>query len=130
MMDVEKLAEELVQLNVVQLNQLMQILQEKYGINMNAGVVVAPSAGGPPEATGDSGQQEKATVDVVIAGISPTASKLKIIQVVKRILNVDLKVAKEYVDKVPSVIKKGVSKDEAEAISKELSELGCTIELK
>jgi len=129
-MEVEKLAEELVQLNAVQLNQLMQILQDKYGINMNAGVVVAPSAGGGAEAPSDSGQQEKSTVDVVIAGISPTASKLKIIQVVKKILNVDLKAAKEYVDNVPSVIKKGVPKEEAEAISKELSEVGCTVELK
>lgn len=129
-MDVEKLADELVQLNISQLNQLEKILKDKYGIEFSGGIAVGAGGVAPSETSVSQESPAKKNVDVVIVGLSPTASKLKIIQTVKKILNVDLKKAKELVDNLPSTIKSGVPQEEAEGILKELSEAGCSVELK
>ena len=128
MSELEKLAEELVNLNVVQLNELSRILKEKYGINIGEGLVVGGASASAQ--TEEKKAETKTQFDLVLVGISPTASKLKIIQAIKKILDVDLKKAKELTDNLPSTLKQAISKEDAEPIINELSELGCSLELR
>ena len=110
MADLKKLAEELVNLTVKDVNELAQILKEEYGIEPAAAAVAvaAPAAGAAAPAA-----EEKTSFDVELK--SAGANKLAIVKLVKELTGLGLKEAKDMVDAAPSVIKEGVSKDEAEA---------------
>lgn len=125
MADLSKLAEELVNLTVKEVNDLAKILKDEYGIEPAAAAVAvaAPAAGG--DAAADAGPS---TYDVVIT--SGGQSKLKVIKLVKDLLGVDLKAAKELVDGAPKAIKQGVSPEEAESLKAQLEEAGAEVELK
>ncbi len=125
MADLKKLAEELVNLTVKDVNELAQILKEEYGIEPAAAAVAvaAPAAGGAAPAA-----EEKSSFDVELK--SAGANKLAIVKLVKELTGLGLKEAKDMVDAAPSVIKEGVSKDEAEALKKQLTEAGAEVELK
>ncbi|MDI9538997.1 MAG: 50S ribosomal protein L7/L12 [Bacteroidota bacterium] len=124
MADIKKLAEELVNLTVKEVNELATILKDEYGIEpAAAAVAVAPAAGG--DAAEAAAQTE---FDVILK--SAGGSKLAIVKLVKEMTGVGLKEAKELVDKAPTAIKEKVTKEEAEALKAQLEEAGAEVELK
>ena len=125
MADLKKLAEELVNLTVKEVNELADIMKEEYGIEPAAAAVAvaAPGAG-----DGGEGQEEKTEFDVILK--SPGSSKLAVVKLVKELTGLGLKDAKGVVDSAPAPIKEGISKDEAEGIKKSLEEAGAEVELK
>src|SRR4030042_6736500 len=125
MADLKAFAEQLVNLSVKEVNELAQILKEEYGIEPAAAVVaVAGSAVG-----GDRGAvaEEKTSFDVVLK--SPGGQKLQIVKLVKDLTGLGLKEAKALVDSAPAAVKEGITKDEAEALKKQLEEAGAEVEL-
>jgi len=127
MADLKKLAEELVNLTVKDVNELAQILKDEYGIEPAAAAAVAVAA---PAAAGAAGAaaEEKTSFDVELK--SAGAAKLQIVKLVKELTGLGLKEAKDLVDAAPSVIKEGLSKDDAENMKKQLTEAGAEVELK
>lgn len=125
MADVKKIADELVNLTVKEVNELADYLKEEYGIEPAAAAAVAVA--GP--AGGDTGgAEEKSEFDVVLTAAG--ASKLAVVKLVKDLTGTGLKESKDLVDNAPSTIKEGVAKDEAEALKKQLEEAGAEVELK
>ena len=126
MADLKKFAEELVNLTVKEVNELAEILKEEYGIEpaAAAAVVAAPAAG----AEGGAAGEEKTSFDVIINNAGQ--SKLAVVKLVKELTSLGLKEAKELVDAAPKPIKEGVTKDEAEALQKQLEEAGAEVEVK
>ena len=124
MADIKKLAEELVNLTVKEVNELATILKDEYGIEpAAAAVAVAPAAGG---AAAEAAVQTEFDVILKSAG----GSKLAIVKLVKEMTGVGLKEAKELVDKAPTAIKEKVTKEEAESLKTQLEEAGAEVELK
>lgn len=121
MADVKKLAEELVNLTVVEVNELSTILKDEYGIEPAAAAVVVAAGGG------EAAAEEKTEFDVVLKAAG--ASKLAVVKLVKDLTGVGLKEAKDLVDGAPQTLKEAVSKDEAEALKKQLEEAGAEVEL-
>jgi len=127
MADIKKIADDLVNLTVKEVNELTEILKEDYGIEpAAAAVAVAPAAGG----SGDSGSdaESKTEFDVILKAAG--GSKLAVVKLVKELTGKGLKDAKDLVDAAPSTLKEGVAKDEAEAMKKQLEEAGAEVELK
>lgn len=124
MADLKKLAEELVNLTVKDVNELADILKEEYGIEPAAAAAVVAA----PGAAGAAGEAEQTEFDVMLN--SAGTAKLKIIKAVKELCGLGLKEAKALVDSAPVAVKEGVSKDEAEALKAKLEEEGADIELK
>ncbi|MBR1698313.1 MAG: 50S ribosomal protein L7/L12 [Bacteroidales bacterium] len=125
MADVKKLAEELVNLTVKDVQELAKILKEEYGIEPAAAAVAvaAPAAAG--EAAAPAEQTE---FDVILT--SAGQAKLQVIKAVKENAGLGLKEAKELVDKAPVAVKEKVSKAEAEALKAALEEAGAEVEVK
>lgn len=126
MADLKKLAEELVNLTVKDVNELAQILKEEYGIEPAAAAVAV--AGPAVAGAAAPAAEEKSSFDVVLK--SAGANKLAIVKLVKELTGLGLKEAKDIVDAAPANVKEGVSKDEAEALKKQLTEAGAEVELK
>ncbi|MBO5596955.1 MAG: 50S ribosomal protein L7/L12 [Bacteroidales bacterium] len=126
MADVKKLAEELVNLTVKDVQELAKILKEEYGIEPAAAAVAvaAPAAAG--EAAGAAAEQTEFDVILTSAG----QAKLQVIKAVKENAGLGLKEAKELVDKAPVAVKEKVSKAEAEALKAALEEAGAEVEVK
>jgi len=126
MADIKALAEQLVNLTVKEVNELAQFLKEEYGIEPAAAAVAvaAPAAGGDEAAA----PAEKTTFDVVLK--APGGAKLQIVKLVKELTGLGLKESKELVDKAPTAVKEGCSKEEAESIKASLEEAGAEVELK
>ena len=125
MADIKKLAEELVNLSVKDVNELADILKEEYGIEPASAAPVVAAAG--PGAEGE-GEAEQTEFDVMLN--SPGQAKLKIIKLVKELTGLGLKEAKALVDSAPAAVKEGVAKEEAEELKSKLEEEGAEIELK
>ncbi|MHC5202890.1 50S ribosomal protein L7/L12 [Myroides sp. LJL119] len=122
MADLKQFAEQLVNLTVKEVNELATILKDEYGIEpAAAAVVVAGGAEG-----GAAEEQTEFTVVLKEAG----ASKLAVVKAVKELTGLGLKESKDIVDSVPTNVKEGVSKDEAEGLKKALEEAGAVVELK
>ncbi|TRX64312.1 50S ribosomal protein L7/L12 [Carboxylicivirga sp. M1479] len=124
MADIKKLAEELVNLTVKDVNELAEILKEEYGIEPAAAAVAVAG----PAAGGEAAAAEQTEFDVILN--SPGGSKLAIVKLVKEMTGVGLKEAKELVDKAPTALKEKVTKEEAEALKSQLEEAGAEVELK
>jgi large subunit ribosomal protein L7/L12 len=124
MADLKAFAEQLVNLTVKEVNELAQILKDEYGIEPAAAAVAV--AAGPAAAAEVA--EEKTAFDVVLKAAG--ANKLAIVKLVKELTGLGLKEAKDMVDAAPSVIKEGATKDEAEALKKQLVEGGAEVELK
>ena len=124
MADIKKLAEELVNLKVTEVNELAQILKEEYGIEPAAAAVAVAA----PAAAGDAAPAEKSTFDVILK--SAGQAKLQVIKAVKEAAGLSLGDAKALVDAAPKAVKEGVSKEEAEALKSSLEEAGAEVELK
>ena len=116
--------EEVKSLTVLELNDLVKALEEEFGVS--AAAMAAPAAGG---AAAGAAAEEKTEFDVVLAGFD-AAAKIKVIKVVREITGLGLGEAKAVVEAAPKAIKEGVSKDEAEALKKQLEEAGAKVELK
>jgi len=127
MADLKAFAEQLVGLTVKEVNELATILKDEYGIEPAAAapVMIAGGAGG-----GDAAPvvAEKTSFDVILK--APGAAKLAVVKLVKDLTGLGLKEAKELVDGSPKPIKEGVTKDEAEALRKQLEEAGAEVEVK
>ena len=126
MADIEKIAEDLSNLTVLEAAELAKLLEEKWGVSAAA----APMAMAMPTGGGDAGgtAEEKSEFDVVLA--SAGASKINVIKEVRTITGLGLKEAKDLVEGAPKPVKEGVSKDEAEQIKAKLEEAGATVEVK
>ena len=118
---IEKLIEEIDSLTVVELNDLVKAIEEKYGVSAVA--AAAPAAAG---AAGDA--EEKTSFDVVLKEAGD--QKIKVIKVVRDATGLGLKEAKELVDGAPKTVKEGASKEEAEELKAKFTEVGAVIELK
>ncbi|MCC5939835.1 MAG: 50S ribosomal protein L7/L12 [Lunatimonas sp.] len=126
MADLKAFAEQLVNLTVKEVNELAAILKDDYGIEpaAAAATVVAAGAGGGEAAA----EEEKTSFDVILKAAG--GQKLAVVKLVKELTGLGLKEAKEVVDGAPKAIKEGVSKDEADALKKQLEEAGAEVELK
>ena len=126
MTDLNKIAEELSSLTVLEASELAKLLEDKWGVSAAAPVVVSAAASGT--VTGDETAEEKTEFDVVLAAFG--AKKINVIKEVRAATGLGLKEAKDLVESAPKVIKEGVFKDEAEKLKKVLEEVGATVELK
>ena len=126
MADIEKIAEELSNLTVLEAAELATLLEEKWGVSAAA----APMAMAMPAGGGDAGgaAEEKTEFDVVLTVVG--ASKINVIKEVRAITSLGLKEAKDLVEGAPKAVKEGVSKDEADEIKGKLEEAGATVEVK
>ena len=123
--DIKKLAEELVNMTVLEVNELKNVLKDEYGIEPAAAAVAVaagPAAGG--EAAADEGKSE---YDVVLKDAG--AQKIAVIKAVKEATGLGLGEAKAIVDGAPATVKEKVAKADAEAMKKALEEAGATVEL-
>ena len=125
MADIKKLAEELVNLTVKEVNELANVLKEEYGIEPAAAAVAVAAA---PAADGGAAAAEKTSFDVILK--SAGQAKLQVVKVVKDITGLGLKEAKDLVDGAPKAIKEGVSKEEAEQVKSQLEAAGAEVEVK
>ena len=124
MADVNKLAEELVGLTILEAKELNDILKDEYGIEPAAAAVVAgPAAGG-----GDAAAEAKDEFVVVLASFG--GNKIAVIKEVRGITGLGLKEAKELVEGAPKAVKEGVPEAEANDIKEKLEAAGATVELK
>jgi large subunit ribosomal protein L7/L12 len=120
--DVKKIAEELVKLTVLEVNELKNVLKDEYGIEPAAAAVAVAAA----PAEGGAAADEKSEFDVVLKDAG--AQKIAVIKAVKEATGLGLGEAKAIVD-AGGVVKEKVAKDEAEALKKALEEAGATVEL-
>lgn len=122
----KSLVEEIEKMSVLDLAELVEILEDKFGVSTTTPVAMAsaPVAGG--DASNVTDEKSEFDVELVSAG----DSKINVIKAVKTITDVGLKDAKDMVDAVPKVIKEKVAKEEAEEMKKNLEEAGATVELK
>ena len=125
MADIKKLAEELVNLTVKEVNELAKILKDEYGIEPAAAAVAVAAA---PAGGGEVEEAVQTEFDVILKFAGN--SKLAIVKLVKEITTLGLKEAKELVDKAPIAIKEKITKEEAESIKSQLEEQGAEVELK
>ena len=125
MADVKAIAEELVNLTVKEVNDLVNVLKEDYGIEPAAAAV---AVAGPAAGATAAAAKEKTEFDVVLTAVGD--AKLKVVKAVKEACGLGLKEAKDLVDAAPKAVKTGVSKEDAEALKKAIEEAGATVEIK
>jgi large subunit ribosomal protein L7/L12 len=118
----KKLVEEIESMSVLDLNELVKLLEKKFGVSAVA--VAAPAAGGA--ADGGAEEKDEFTVSLVDAG----SQKIAVIKVVKEVAGLGLKEAKDLVEGAPADVKTGAKKEEAEDIKAKLEEAGAKVELK
>lgn len=116
-----KFVEDIKTLSVLELSELVDAIQEEFGVT--AAVAAGPAASGPAPAA-----EEKTEFDVIMTGFGD--KKMNVIKVVKDLLGLGLKESKEFVEAVPKAVKEGVSKAEADELKAKLEEAGATIEIK
>ena len=123
MADINAIIEAIKGLTILELNDLVKAVEEEFGVSAAApvGVAVAGAAAAPAA-------EEKTEFDVILTAAG--ASKLNVIKVVREITGLGLKDAKDLVEGAPKAIKEGATKDEAEALKKQLEEAGASVELK
>jgi large subunit ribosomal protein L7/L12 len=119
----KKIVSEIEEMSVMELSELVKVFEKKFGVSAAAVAVAGPAAGG---AGGGEDEKSTATVELTDAG----ANKISVIKVVKEVLALGLKEAKDLVDGVPSILKENISKDEANELKKKLEEAGGKVTLK
>ncbi len=124
-MAVADLISEVEKLTVLELNELVKALEEKWGVSAAAPVAVAAAGGG---AAAPAAAAEKTEFDAVLTEVG--AEKIKVIKAVREITNLGLTEAKAFVESAPKAIKTGIPKDEAEQIAAKLAEVGAKVEVK
>ena len=121
----EEILETLGNMTVMEIVDLISAMEEKFGVSAAAAVAAAPVAGGAAEV---APVEEKTEFDVVMSSFG--ANKVPVIKVVRALTGLGLKEAKDLVEGVPSTIKEGIPKDEAEDVKKQLEEAGAQVEVK
>lgn len=114
------------EMSVMEVVELVEAMEEKFGVSAAAAVAAAPAAAGGGDAGGAAEEKDEFEVVITSAG----DKKVNAIKVVRAVTGLGLKEAKALVDEAPSSIKEGVPKDEAEDIKKQLEEAGASVELK
>ena len=126
MADIEKIAEDLSNLTVLEAAELAKLLEDKWGVSAAAAPVAMAMPAGGDDAGGAA--EEKSEFDVILASIG--GSKINVIKEVRAITSLGLKEAKDLVEGAPKAVKEGVSKEEADEIKGKLEEAGATVEVK
>ena len=121
----EDILEGIAALTVIELKELLDAFEEKFGVTAAAPVAVAAVAGGG--AAPAAAEEEKDEFDVILTDAG--AQKIQVIKVVRELTNLGLKEAKDLVDGAPGTVKEGVAKDEAEQIKAQLEEAGGSVSL-
>lgn len=124
---IQAVIEELEKFTVVEINELVKTLEERWGVSAAAAAPVMVSAGGGAVAEEDAGPVEKTEFDVLLKEVGD--AKLQVIKTVREITGLGLKEAKEKVDAIPTKIKEKVSKADAEEAAAKLKEAGAIVEL-
>ena len=117
------LIESVVKMSVLELNELVKVLEKKFGVSAQAVAVAGPAAGAAA-----AGGEEKSTMNVELKDAG--AQKIAVIKIVKEVLALGLKEAKDLVDAAPKMLKEGMKKAEAEELKKRIEEAGGKVELK
>ena len=120
---ITNILEEIKSLTIIELADLVKAVEEEFGVSAAAPVGVVAAAGAAAPAA-----EEKTEFDVVL--VSGGDKKLNVVKVVKEALGLGLKDAKDLGDGAPKTLKEGATKDEAEALKKQLEEAGATVEIK
>ena len=121
----DDILETIANMSVMEVVDLIEAMEEKFGVSAAAAVAAAPAAGG---AAGGEAAAEKDEFDVVMTSFGD--NKVAVIKAVRGITGAGLKEAKEMVEGCPATVKEGASKDEAEDIKKQLEEAGAQVDLK
>ena len=120
----DDILEAIANMTVMEVVELIEAMEEKFGVSAAAAVAAAPAAGG-----GDAAAAEEQTeFDVVLTSFG--ANKVSVIKAVRSLTGLGLKEAKEAVEGVPTTVKEAVGKDEAEEVKKQLEEAGAAVEIK
>ena len=123
-MNKEEIISAIEEMSVLELSELVEELEEKFGVSAAAPVAAAGNAGG----NGGGAEEEKTEFDVFLADIG--GKKIKVIKAVRELTGLGLKEAKGVVDDAPGNVKEGLSKEDAEEMKEKLEEAGATVELK
>lgn len=125
----EEIIQAIEKMTVLELAELVKALEEKFGVSAVAApiAVAAPVAAAAGAPAAEAKAEEKTEFKVVLKDAG--ANKIQVIKVVRQFTDLGLKEAKDLVEKVPSVVKEGISKEEAEEIKKKLEEAGAKVEL-
>ena len=124
MADLDKIAEELSSLTVMEAADLAKLLEDKWGVSAAAPVAVAAAGG----AAGGEAAEEQTEFDVILTAAGE--KKINVIKEVRAITSLGLKEAKDLVEGAPKAVKEGVTKDEAEALKAQLEGAGASVEVK
>ena len=119
---ITNIIEEIKSLTLLEINDLVKALEEEFGVSAAPVAAVAVAGAAAPAA------EEKTEFDVILT--SAGASKLNVIKIVREITGLGLKEAKELVESAPKAVKEGLSKADAEALQKQLTDVGASVELK
>ena len=125
MMSREEILSAISELSVLELSELINDMEEKFGVSAAAAVAVAAPAAAAADA---GGSEEQTEFDVVLSSFGD--KKVSVIKAVRAITSLGLKEAKDLVESAPAPIKEGVPKDEAEELKKQLEDAGGTVEVK
>jgi large subunit ribosomal protein L7/L12 len=121
-----KLIDDIGSLTILELSQLVDTLKDKF--NIQAVAVAAPAGAGATTAGGEAAAAEKSEFNVILTDVG--AQKLQVLKEVRTVTGLGLKEAKDLIDALPGTIKEGASKEEADAIKKQLESAGAKVELK
>ncbi len=123
-MSKEDILEAIASMSIMEVVELIEAMEEKFGVTAAAAVAAAPAAGG--DAGGAA--EEQTEFDLVLTSFGE--KKVAVIKAVRAMTGQGLKEAKESVESAPTTLKEGLSKDEAEELKKQLEETGATVEVK
>jgi large subunit ribosomal protein L7/L12 len=126
MADIQNLVETIGSLSLLEASELVKALEDKFGVSAAAAAVAPVAVGGGAAAA--PAVEEKDTFDVILTAAG--ANKINAIKVVRELTGLGLKEAKDLVDGAPKPVKEGVSKDDAEKMKKQLTDVGASVELK
>lgn len=121
----EEILEAIANMTVMEVVELIHAMEEKFGVTAAAAVAAAPAAGGGGEA---AVEEEQTEFNVILTSFG--ANKVPVIKAVRAMTGLGLKEAKDAVEGVPTTLKEGVSKEEAEQAKKSLEEVGASVEIK
>jgi large subunit ribosomal protein L7/L12 len=128
MADLEKIAESLSSLTILEASELTKLLEEKWGVSAAAQVAVAAAPAGGDAGGAAASAEEKTEFSVVLASMGD--QKINVIKEVRAITGLGLKEAKDLVESAPKPVKEGIAKDEADKIKEQLEGAGATVEVK
>ena len=129
-MKTQEIIEAIEKLSVLELVELKKALEERWGVTAAAPVVAAaaPTAAPAAAAAAPAAAEEQTEFEVILKEVGP--EKIKVIKVVRELTNLGLKESKDLVESAPASVKKGISKEEAQAAKAKLEEAGAVVEIK